>query len=77
LVALVRLHFAPQDLVHIRLVLLASPPEPVEDVGIHAQAYQLLDRPIEAADLNFGRPWLPLRCIGKVDPRIGAGGEPL
>jgi len=77
LAPLVRLHFAAQDFVHIRLVFLASPPKPVEDVGIHAQAHQLLDWPVEAADLNVGCPRLPFRRIGKVDLRIGASGEPL
>jgi len=77
LAPLVRLHFASQDLVHVRLVFLASTPEPVEDVGIHAKAHQLLDRPIKTADLNVGRLRLSFRRIGKIDLRIRTIREPL
>jgi hypothetical protein len=73
----VRLHFSSQDLVHVRLVLLASPSKPVEDVGIHAKTHQLLDWPIETADMNVGRLRLSFRRIGKVDLRIGKIREPL
>src|ERR1035437_6502928 len=77
LAPLVRLHFASQDLVHIRLVLPASPSKPVEDVGIHAKAHQLLDWPIKTADLNVGRLRLSFRRIGKVDLRIRTIRQPL
>ncbi len=49
----------------------------MEDVGIHAQAHQLLDWSIEAADLDIERPRLPFRRIGKVNLRIGTIDEPL
>ena len=72
----VRLHFAPENLVHIRLVFLASPSEPVEDIGIHAKAHQLFDWPVKASHLNVGRPRPAFRRIGKVDLRIRAIGKP-
>jgi hypothetical protein len=77
LAAPVRLHLAAQDLVHMRLVLLASPSKPMEDVGIHAKAHRLLDWPIKTSDLNVGRLWLSFRRIGKVDLRIRMIREPL
>ena len=72
-----RLHFAPENLVHIRLVFLTSPSEPVEDVGIHAKTHQLLDRPIKTAHLNVGRQRPAFRRIGKVDLRIRSIGQAL
>jgi hypothetical protein len=66
----IRLHFASQDLVHVRLVLFPSPSKPVEYIGIDAKADQLLDRPVEPPDLNIGFPRRAFRRIGKVDLRI-------
>jgi len=63
LTALVRLHFAPKDFVHVGLVFPAPRPEPVEHVGVHAEAHQLLDWPVEPADLNVGEARLPFRGI--------------
>jgi hypothetical protein len=73
----VRLHFASKDLVHIRLVLLASPSEPVEHVGIDAKAYRLLDRPIKTSNVNVGRLQTSFRRIGIVNLGIGSIGKPL
>jgi len=52
LAAFIRLHFAPKDLIHIRLILLSAPSEPVEDVGIDSKADQLLDGPKKTSHLN-------------------------
>jgi hypothetical protein len=71
------LHFASKYLVHIGLVLLASPSEPVEDVGIDAKAHQLFDRPIKTAHFNVGRSGPPFRRIRIIDPGIGLIGKPL
>jgi hypothetical protein len=62
---------------HIGLVLLASPSEPVEDVGIDAKAHQLFDRPIETAHLYVGRSGPPFRRIRIVDLGIGLIGKTL
>jgi hypothetical protein len=73
----VGLHFASKDLVHIRLVLLAPPSEPVEHVGIDPKAHQLLNWPIKTSNLNVGRLQTSFRRIGIVNLGIGSIGKPL
>jgi hypothetical protein len=65
------MHFTSEDLVRVRLVLLPLPSKPCEHIGIHANAYELLDWPVEPPDLNLGRPRNPFRSIGRIDLRIG------
>ena len=76
-VPFVTLHFASKNLVHICLVLLASPSKPVENVRIDAQAHQLFDGPIKTAHLNVGCSRPSLRCIGIVDLGVGSIGKRL
>ena len=74
---LVDLHFAPEDLVHVRLVFFPLSSEPGENVGIHAKAHQLFDWPVETPDLDVGSTHPSLRCVSKVDLRISASCEAL
>ena len=67
----VGLHFAAQDLVHVRLVPFPLAAKPGEHVGIHAEAHQLLDWPVETPDLDVRGPWISFGNIGKIDLRIG------
>jgi hypothetical protein len=53
------------------------PPKPGEHIGVHAQAHQLLDWPVEKSDLNVRGTRTSFRRIGVVDLRIRAIREPL
>ena len=64
------LHFATQDLVHIRLILLAARPKPGKDVPINANADQMLNWPIKATYLNFRWQRFYRRRIGQINFRI-------
>ena len=67
----VPLHFAPEDAIHVCLVHLPTSSKPGEHVGIHAEAHQLLDWPVETPDLDVRGPWISFGNIGKIDLRIG------
>ena len=61
------LHFPAQNLVHIRLVFLASAPKPRENVSIESDTYQLLDWSVKPAEPDVSWFWIFLRCVRKVD----------
>lgn len=69
------LHLAPQNFVHVGLVALPAAAKPCEHIRIDANADELLNWPVEAADVNFRRGSLAFRRIGKIDLRIGLIGE--
>ena len=61
----------------MRLVLLPLSSEPGEAVGIHAQAHQLFDWPVETPDFDVRSTQSSLRCVREVDLRISASCDAL
>ena len=66
----IHFHLTTEDFVHVCLLLFPAPPKPREHLGIHAKADQLLDRPVESANLNARRVDVSFRSVRKVDSGI-------
>ena len=73
--AMVRLHLASQNFVHVGLMAFPTAAKPREHVRVDANADELFDGPVKAADINVGWGRLAFRRIGKVDLGIGLIGE--
>ena len=71
------LHLAPQNLVHMGLIPLATAAKPSQNIGVDTKADELLDRPVKTSDLNSRGRRFFFRRIGKIDFRIGLGSKRL